>query len=214
MRSWKTGGAALPPRNVLLRRAVRLEELTVSYNVLEGIVALAAGWRAGSIALLSFGIDSGIETLAALVVLQRLRRELQGGGAESPEAGERRTERLVGATLFALCAYVLFEATSTLRHRDAAAPSLAGIVLAALSLLVMPLLAAAKRRTGRALGSRALQADAAETLACAYLSFTLLLGLGLRAACGWWWADPVAALCMLPFILREAIEAWKGEASS
>lgn len=205
------GDAASTQRPALLRRARRLEVFTVVYNLLEGVVAIVAGWGAGSIALLGFGIDSGIETFAALVVLQRVRRELQGR-LEAAEAVERRAERLVAVTLFALSAYVLFEAGSGLWHREAADPSRAGIVLAALSLVVMPLLAAAKRRTGRALGSRALMADAVETLACAYLSFTLLLGLGLRAAVGWWWADPLAALCMLPFIVREAIEAWKGDA--
>jgi divalent metal cation (Fe/Co/Zn/Cd) transporter len=200
-----------PDREALLRRAVRLEVFTVGYNVVEGVIAIAAGLVASSIALVGFGLDSGIETLAAVVVLRRMLLEARGGDPETLEKEERRAARLVGATLFALCAYVLFESISTLARQEPPRESLVGIVLAAVSLLIMPLLALAKRRTGEALGSRALIADAAETVACAYLSFTLLLGLGLNAALGWWWADPVAALVMIPFIFREAREAWEGE---
>jgi divalent metal cation (Fe/Co/Zn/Cd) transporter len=124
---------------------------------------------------------------------------------------EKRTEQFVAGTLFALCVYILYQSTATLIEGNAPEESAVGIILAAVSLVLMPLVAAAKRRTGAALGSRALMADATETLICAYLSFTLLLGLGLNALFGWWWADPAAALVMIPFIFHEAREAWRGE---
>ena len=196
---------------MLLRRAVQLEILTLTYNILECVVAIAAGWAAGSIALLGFGYDSAIESASAWMVLRRLRAERHGGDADAHETAERRAERFVGFTLFALCAYVAYESILTLAERRIAEDSFVGVGLAALSLLIMPVLAIAKRRTGIALGSRALVADASETLACAYLSFTLLLGLILNATLGWWWADPVAALVMVPWIFREAREAWEGE---
>lgn len=199
------------PRALLLRRAVRLEVFTLAYNVFEGIVAITAGWIAGSIALLGFGYDSAIETASAWMVLRRLRAERRGGSTEVHERAERRAQRFVGFTLFALSAYVAYESVLTLVERRAAAPSAVGVGLAALSLLIMPTLAVAKRRTGIALRSRALVADASETFACAYLSFTLLLGLTLNATIGWWWADPVAALVMVPWIFREGREAWEGE---
>lgn len=200
----------MPARN-LLRRAIRLETFTVVYNILEGVVAVAAGWLAGSIALVGFGVDSTIETASAVIVLLRFRAEARGHDPDAHVITERRAERLVGVTLFALCAYVLYESITTLARQDAPAESPVGIFLAALSLAVMPFLALAKRRTGIALGSRALIADSKETLICSYLSFSLLLGLGLNAAFGWWWADPVAALIMVPFIFREAREAWEGD---
>jgi cation diffusion facilitator family transporter len=195
----------------LLRRAVRLETFTIIYNVLEGVIAVTAGYLAGSIALVSFGLDSVIETTSAVAVFARLRAETRSRDPGAHEKAERRAERIVGVTLLALCLYVLFEAGSTLVRKEPPAVSAVGIVLAAVSLLVMPPLALAKRRTGRALGSRALIADSVETLVCSYLSFALLLGLGLNAALGWWWADPLAALVMVPFILREGLEAWRGE---
>jgi len=198
-------------RPQLIRRGVRLEQFTVAYNIVEGVIAVTAGWLAGSIALVGFGADSAIETLSALVVLRRLQQETRGSSAEAREAAERRAQRVVAVTLAALCVYVLYESAHTLLARRAPQESHVGIVLAALSLVVMPFLARAKRRVGRALGSRALVADAAETLACAYLSLTLLLGLVANAVLGWWWADPAAALIMVPFILREAREAWEGE---
>lgn len=199
-------------RSSLLQRGIRLEQFTAAYNILEGIIAVSAGWWAGSIALMGFGADSAIETVSALVVWRRLRQEARGSSPEALEGEEKRAQRLVAITLTALCVYVVYESAHTLLTRQAPEESRVGIVLAMLSLLIMPLLARAKRRTGRELGSRALVADAAETLACAYLSFTLLLGLMANAWLGWWWADPLAALVMVPFILREAREAWEGEA--
>jgi divalent metal cation (Fe/Co/Zn/Cd) transporter len=205
-----------PPRDdrgrpALLRRALRLEGITIVYNVLEGVIALVAGWMAGSIALVGFGFDSTIETLSAVVVFLRLYEEHRGHDADAHVMTEKRTEQFVGGTLFALCLYILYQSTATLIEGRAPEESTVGIVLAAVSLVLMPMVAAAKRRTGTALGSRALMADATETLICAYLSFTLLLGLGLNALFGWWWADPVAALVMIPFIFHEAREAWRGE---
>jgi divalent metal cation (Fe/Co/Zn/Cd) transporter len=198
-------------RRQLLQRAVRLANFTIAYNVIEGIVAIAAGWLAGSIALVGFGLDSSIETVSAVVVLLRLRAELRSRDPGAHEVAERRAERFVGGTLFALSAYVLFESIATLLQHETPAASPVGIALAALSLAIMPWLAVAKRRVGQALGSRAVIADSTETLICSYLSFTLLLGLGLNAAFGWWWADPVAALVMVPLIFKEAREAWLGE---
>lgn len=210
MDRWGRPPASLDRRQ-LLRRAVRLANFSIIYNVVEGIIAIAAGWLAGSIALVGFGLDSTIETVSAVVVLLRLRAELRSRDPGGHEVAERRAEKVVGGTLFALCVYVIYESISTLWLREAPSASPVGIVLAALSLAVMPWLALAKRRVGQALASRAVIADSTETLICSYLSFTLLLGLALNAAFGWWWADPVAALVMVPLIFQEAREAWRGE---
>ncbi len=195
----------------LLRRALWLVGLTLAYNVVEAGIAIWAGTDAGSIALLGFGLDSVIECAASAVLLWRLSVELRGGDEERVKAAERRSRLFVGLTFLALAAYVMVEAAITLASRDHPAASLTGIVLAAVSLVVMPLLAWAKLRTAKGLGSGALQAEAKETLACAYLSFTLLVGLVLNAAAGWWWADPVAGLAMVPWLLREGVEGVRGE---
>lgn len=199
-----------PGRQNLLRRGLWLVGITLGYNILEGGVAVTAGWLAGSVALVGFGIDSAIETVSAVVVFLRLSEEYRGRDGDRVIT-ERRAERFVGASLLGLCIYIGYRSISVLIRHDPPDESTVGIVLAALSLTLMPILAVAKRRTGRALGSRALMADATETLVCTYLSFTLLLGLGLNALWGWWWADPAAGLIMIPFILREAREAWLGE---
>ena len=195
----------------LLRRALWLVGLTLAYNLVEAAIAIWAGTAAGSIALLGFGLDSVIECAASAVLLWRLSVELRGGDAERVETAERRSRRFVGLTFLALAAYVLVESALTLISGDHPAASLPGIVLAAISLVVMPLLALAKLRTARGLGSGALEAEAKETLACAYLSFTLLVGLVLNAAAGWWWADPLAALAMVPWLLKEGVEGVRGE---
>jgi divalent metal cation (Fe/Co/Zn/Cd) transporter len=195
----------------LLRRAFWLVGLTLGYNLVEAGVAIWAGTAAGSIALLGFGLDSVIECAASAVLLWRLAVEMRGGGEQRVEAAERRSRRFVGLTFLALAAYVLVEAVVTLVSGDHPRASVPGIVLAAFSLAVMPLLAWAKLRTAKRLGSGALQAEARETLACAYLSFTLLVGLALNAALGWWWADPVAALAMVPWLLREGVEGVREE---
>lgn len=197
------------PRVTLLRRGLRLEALTITWNVIEAVVAIGTGWIASSVALVGFGLDSSIETLAAAALYIRLRAELRGATEEEAEAHEARALRIVAITFFALSAYIVFEAGSTLWLHEPPDASRVGMALAALSLAVMPFLAWAKHRTGLALESRALIADAKETIACTYLSFTLLLGLGANALFGVWWADPVAALAMLPWILREGREAWE-----
>jgi divalent metal cation (Fe/Co/Zn/Cd) transporter len=195
----------------LLRRALWLIAATLVYNLAEAGVAIWAGTGAGSIALLGFGLDSVIECAAAAVLLWRLAVELRGGDEERVETAERRSRRFVGLTFLALAVYVLVESVLTLASDDHPSSSLAGIVLAAVSLAVMPMLAWAKLRTAGRLGSGALQAEAKETLACAYLSLTLLVGLALNAGFGWWWADPVAALAMVPWLVREGLEGFRGE---
>ena len=198
---------ALPdPAELLRQRAIRLEYFTIGWNSLEAVVAITAGWLAGSIALVGFGLDSIIETASGAALLWRLR---QRGDFEA--AAESRALRFVGLTFFLLAAYVTFESVRDLRGARQPAESLLGIALAAVSLVVMPLLGRAKRRLARRLGSRALAADGMETYLCSYLSFALLFGLGANAWLGWWWADPVAALLMVAFMLREGIEAFRGE---
>lgn len=201
--------SAIGPRSSLLRQGVVLEGVTVGYNALEGTIAIAAGLAAGSVALTGFGIDSVIEVTSGVVLWWRLRAEL--GSSELGPAVEARATRWAGALLLALAAYLVIEAGRRLVTGDRPSESVVGIVLMILSLIVMPLLARAKLRTARALDSRALRADAHETIVCAWLSFTTLLGLALNAALGWWWADPVAALAMVPLITREGLEAWSAQ---
>ena len=191
----------------LLRHALRLEALTIGWNVLEAVVAITAGALAGSIALVGFGLDSVIETVAAATLYRRLRAEIGGVTAQEVASQEQRALRVVGITFLALAAYILFEAGSTLWTQEAPGTSAVGIGLAALSLVVMPILAFAKLKAGRRLGSRALIGDSKETFVCSYLSLSLLLGLGANALFGAWWADPVAALCMLPWVVKEGFEA-------
>lgn len=191
-------------RQALLRRAVRLEYFTVGWNVLEALVALVAGWLASSIALEGFGLDSVIETVSGLTLLWRFRQH----GLDEQQA-ETRSVRVVGATFLALAAYVGYEAGADLWRHRAPQSSVPGVILAGVSLLAMPALALAKRRVAAALQSRALAADAMESFLCSYLSATLLAGLVLNGWLGWWWADPVAALAMTIFMLREGIEAFE-----
>jgi divalent metal cation (Fe/Co/Zn/Cd) transporter len=204
-------------RDALLRRGLNLERLTVGWNVLEAVVALAAGYMAGSVALVGFGLDSVIESISGVALYQRLSLELREGTSEAPgrtDARERRALLFVGVSFFLIAAYVLYEAATTLWERRAPEHTTLGIVLAAVSLAVRPLLGWGKLRAARALGSRALEADSKETFVCAYLSLALLLGLALNALLDWWWADPAAALAMLPLIVYggwEAIEAARGE---
>lgn len=201
-----------PPRPELLRRGIRLEWLTVGWNVVEGVVAIVAGLIAGSPALVGFGIDSAVETVSGVVLLGRLRSEARGTLDEhAVERIERRAERLVGVAFLLLGAYVAFESVRSLATGEAPDASPVGIVLTAVSIAVMLWLAGQKRRTGEALGSRALVADSKQTYACWYLSVTTLAGLALNAVLGWWWADPVAGLVIVAFLAREAIEALRGE---
>jgi divalent metal cation (Fe/Co/Zn/Cd) transporter len=192
------------------RTGVVLVAATMAYNVVEAVVALWSGAVAGSVALVGFGLDSVIECAAAAALLWRLVIEARRADRETVEAGERLVRRIVGGTFVALALYVLGEAAWTLWRREAPSESIVGITLACASLVIMPLVAWAKLRTAAGLKSDALRAEAKETLACAYLSFTLLLGLVANAAAGWWWADPVAALCMVPWLVREGVEGWRG----
>jgi divalent metal cation (Fe/Co/Zn/Cd) transporter len=202
-------GLAGAARERLLRRGVLLEALTILYNVIEATVAIAAGLISGSIALVGFGFDSIIEVIAASVVGHRLLAEIRGAGAHDSRRLERRALRVVSVTFFLLSAYIAWEAVRKLGGFEPPEPSMLGIVVAALSVILMPALGWMKHRTGQKLGSKALMADAKETMVCWYLSVTLLVGLGLNAALGWWWADPVAALAMIPLLLHEGREAWE-----
>ena len=198
-------------RIAALRRGITLEGVTVGYNTLEGLVAIAAGIAAGSVALTGFGIDSVIEVTSGALLWWRLRAEL--GLAPLGPTVERRAARGAGFLLLALGVYIVTDSAWVLLTGSRPESSLIGIVLMALSLIVMPLLARAKLRVAGTLGSRALRADAHETIVCAWLSATTLVGLGLNALLGWWWADPLAALAMLPLIVREGIEAWSTESN-
>ena len=198
-------------RSALIRRGLRLEYLTVGWNVVEGLVAVAAALVAGSVALLGFGIDSFVESTSGLILIWRLVAERRATEEERIERVERRAERLVAVSLVGLAAFIAADAVWTLARSERPETSVVGIVLTAVSLVVMRGLAAAKRRTARALDSRAMAADAFQTTACWWLSLVALGGLGLNAAFGWWWADPLAALGMTYFILDEALEAWRGE---
>jgi divalent metal cation (Fe/Co/Zn/Cd) transporter len=199
--------AAPPDRERLVRRGLRLSWATALYNSLEGIIAVAAGLVAGSVALVGFGVDSAIELSASAAAIWRLHADLD---PERRERSEHRTLKLVGASFLALALYVTVDAAKTLIAREPPRESPVGIALAAVSLVVMPLLARAKRRVAAAMGSRALAAESQQTLICTYLSAILLGGLLLNALAGWWWADPVAALGMVPLIAHEGIEALRG----
>jgi divalent metal cation (Fe/Co/Zn/Cd) transporter len=196
--------------NAWLRRAVWLVTFTIIYNLLEAGVALWSGIQAGSIALVGFGLDSLIELAAASLLFWRLRLQLNGTlNKEQLDATEDKVHKFVGVTFFLLAAYVLIQSAWTLWKQDAAEESMIGIVLAVASLIIMPVLAWGKLRAAAVLHSGALRAEAKETLACTYLSFTLLLGLVLNAWLGWWWADPVAALLMVPWLIKEGREGFE-----
>jgi divalent metal cation (Fe/Co/Zn/Cd) transporter len=191
-----------------ITRGRRLEYFTIIYNSLEGLIAIIAGLIAGSVSLVGFGIDSGIEVTSGAALLWRLRHETD---AERREAAERASLRIVGICFIALAIYILFDSGSILLRRNAPERSIPGIILAAVSVVVMPLLARAKRQVAKTIGSAAMQADSRQTDFCTYLSAILLLGLLLNAIFGWWWADPIAALVMVPIIAKEGITALKGE---
>ncbi len=199
-------GAADLDRSFAIRRGRRLEYLTIAWNSAEAAVALIAGLLAGSIALIGFGLDSVIEVCSGAIVLWRLFAD--------NERSERLALKVVGVSFLALAAYVAFDSIKTLWLREAPERSLPGIVLAAVALIVMPLLARAKRRVAAGIGSRALHADSRQANLCAYLSAILLGGLLLNALLGWWWADPVAGLAMTPIIVNEGREALRGESCS
>ena len=190
------------------RLGERLQYATILWNSAECVVALVAGFVAGSIALVGFGFDSAIEVTSSVAAVWRLRSDRDEAARE---AAERRTLRIVGACFLALAVYVGYGAAHDLLTGEPPARSLPGIIIAALSLIVMPLLVRAKRRVAATLRSGALEAEARQTRVCAYLSAILLLGLGANAALGWWWADPVAALGMVPVIAWEGWQAVTGK---
>jgi len=192
----------------LYRKGLRLEYFTVAYNIGEAVVSILFGSLAGSIALIGFGLDSIVESLSALILIWRLRQH----GKISEEAEERvekRATRLVATTFFVLGTYVLVQSVRVLVLREVPEPSLPGIIIAAVSIVVMPLLMWQKYRTGKRIGSRALIADSRETLACGFLSLALLLGLGGNYLFGFWQADPIVGLIIVAFLFREGWESWK-----
>jgi len=194
-----------------MRIALWLVGATMAYNLIEAGIALWTGVQVGSIALVGFGLDSVIELAAATVLLWRLAVETRGADRETVERTEHRVHVFVGITFLLLAIYVTAQAGWTLWTRDAPDESTIGIVLAAASLVVMPLVSWGKLRAAREIGSAALRAEAKETLACSYLSLALLLGLVANAVLGWWWADPAAALVMVPWLVREGREGLSGE---
>jgi divalent metal cation (Fe/Co/Zn/Cd) transporter len=194
----------LEQKRRLSRRAQLLAATSVTYNVVEAAVAITAGAVAGSVALVGFGLDSVVEVSSGLIILWQFRHRL-------PESRERRALRLLAFSFFALAAYVTFESVRALIGGSDPDSSPVGIGLAIASLIVMPFLSWAQRRTGRALGSNAVVADGTQTLLCTYLSAVLLIGLVLNATLGWGWADPIAGLVIAAVAVREGIEAWKGE---
>jgi divalent metal cation (Fe/Co/Zn/Cd) transporter len=178
--------------------------MSVGYNVVEAVVAISAGSMAGSVALVGFGLDSIVEVASGLIILWQFRHPL-------PETRERRALRLIALSFFGLAAYVTVESGRALITQSSADTSRVGIGLAIASLVVMPLLSTAQRRTGRALGSNAVVADGTQTLLCTYLSAVLLVGLVLNATLGWFWADPIAGLVIAAVAVREGIQSWRGE---
>jgi len=190
-----------------VRRGVRLEYLTLGYNVVEATVSLVAGTAAGSIALVGFGVDAVIESLSGAVMLWRLGRDEDPGR----ERIEKLALRLIGFSFLLLAVYVGWEAVETLLDGHAPGRSAVGIGLACASLAIMPVLSRKKREVGRELGSAAMVADSQQTKLCSWLSAILLAGLVLNATIGWWWADPVAGLIMVPIIAREGLEGLRGK---
>lgn len=195
-------------RAVLALRGKRLEYFTIAWNCLEGLVGIGAGLMAGSISLIGFGIDSFIEVTSGATLLWRMSHDAD---LERRERAEHLALRIVGLCFLGLALYVGVEALATLVHQEAPRRSFAGIGLAIASLLVMPFLARAKRRVASRLGSAAMTGDAKQTQFCAYLSTILLAGLLLNAAFGLWWADPAAALIMVPVIAKEGVDALRGK---
>jgi divalent metal cation (Fe/Co/Zn/Cd) transporter len=205
------GAIKTAPRELAVSRGRRLAYFTVAYNCLEGLISLAAGFVAGSVSLVGFGLDSAIEVSSGATVLWRLHHDHDPARREHVE---RTTLRIVGWLFIALAIYVSWEAVSALIERHAPERSIPGIVIAALSVVVMPILARAKRRVAATLASGAIRADSRQTDFCTYLSAILLGGLLLNALFAWWWADPAAALIMTPIIAKEGANALRGKACS
>jgi cation diffusion facilitator family transporter len=195
-------------RRAIAQRGKRLEYFTIAWNSLEALVAIIAGAIAGSISLVGFGIDSFIEVTSGATLLWRMSVDAD---VQKRERNERLSVKIVGVCFFALAVYIAYEAISDLTGGNAPEHSVPGIVLACVSLIVMPILSRAKKRVGSELGSAAMMADARQTDFCVYLSMILLAGLVLNAAFGWWWADPIAGLIMSPIIAKEGIAGMKGD---
>jgi divalent metal cation (Fe/Co/Zn/Cd) transporter len=205
----KVSAANAEPLPDLRRRAIRLEKFSIAWMLIEAGVAVTAGIIAASLALTSFGFDSIIELVSATLVLRRLQTELAHG--QPDERAEHRVLRIIAVTFFALAVYVVIGSVVDLVTQAHPERSPIGIGLTVSSLLVMPLLGWCKRRVGTSMHNQLVLADAAETILCATLAATTLLGLALFAAFSWWWADPIAALAVAYFAVREGREAWHGE---
>jgi cation diffusion facilitator family transporter len=196
-----------------VRHGLYLSIFTIAWNILEGVVAVASGLAAGSVALLGFGIDSFVESASAIVVGWRFSYEMSGRSQEQTEKAELWAARIAGTLLLILAIYLLIDSARRIFGLGCEPESSpVGIGLTTISLVIMPMLARAKMRVADRLGSRALRADSYETVTCAWLSATTLAGLILNAAFGWWWADPVAALALIPLIVREGLEGLRSEA--
>jgi len=193
-------------REAHVRRGLRLEYVTIAYNLLEGAGSLVAGWFAGSTTLVGFGLDSLLEVTSGTALVWRL----SGDHIAERQARERIALRIVGVCFIALAAYVAFESATSLLFQKTAEACPWGIAIAIGSVVTMPILARGKRGVASGIASASLDADARQTELCSYLSAILLAGLGLNAAFGWWWADPVAGLVMVPIILKEGVEALRG----
>jgi divalent metal cation (Fe/Co/Zn/Cd) transporter len=194
-----------------IKRGRRLEYFTIIYNSMEGLISIIAGLIAGSVSLIGFGIDSVIEVTSGAALLWRLNHD------ENPvrrESAEQAALRIVGICFISLAIYIFYDSVSMLLRREAPDRSIPGIVIAAISVVVMPLLARSKRLVAATISSAAMQADSRQTDFCTYLSAILLGGLLLNALFGWWWADPVAALVMAPIIANEGLESFRGRACS
>jgi divalent metal cation (Fe/Co/Zn/Cd) transporter len=203
-----TASALSPERRERLHRRVRfIVTFTISYNVLEAVVAVWAGTVAGSAALIGFGLDSVIEVLSALAITWQFTRK-------NPERWEKATVQAIGIAFFALAGYVIVDSLLSLTGVQQVDHSPVGIALTALSMIIMPILAWFEVRTGRELNSKSVQADAKQLILCIYLSATVFIGLVLNSLFGWWWADSVAALVVAILAIREGIEAWRGEVES
>ena len=209
LRAPRNGSAAVGERRGTLRRALGLEALSLSYNLVEAVVGVVAGVAAGSVALVGFGLDAVVESASASVLIWRLGTERRG--RRTAEEAERKAVRLVAAAFGLLALYVGGRAAVDLVAAARPDESTVGIVLAGVSLIVMPALARAKRRAARDLGSRSLEGDAAQTMLCTYMSAALLAGLGANLLWGWWWADPVAGLFIAVLAAREARSLWVTE---
>jgi divalent metal cation (Fe/Co/Zn/Cd) transporter len=196
-------------RQAVAERGKRLEYFTIAWNSLEGLVALIAGALAGSISLVGFGIDSFIEVISGATLLWRMTVDAE---VQTRERNESLSLRIVGICFMVLSAYIAYESVSDLMTRKASEHSIPGIILACVSLVAMPILSRAKKQVGKELGSAAMNADAKQTDFCVYLSAILLAGLLFNAALGWWWADPTAALIMVPIVAKEGVDAVKGKA--